>query len=128
MKFIIQTSNAPAALGPYSQAVKTGNIVYLSGQIPMDPHTLSLVSPDFRVQVETVFRYLRAVSEAAGGNLDAIVKLTIYLTDLANFPIVNEVMKRFFREPYPARSTVQISALPKAALIEVDAVMCLDSQ
>ncbi len=128
MKNIIQTPHAPAALGPYSQGVKTGNIVYFSGQIPIDPTTLAIVSPDFRMQVETVFRHLRAVSEAAGGNLDAIVKLTIYLTDLTNFPIVNEVMSLFFREPYPARTTVQISALPKAALVEVDAIMCLESR
>jgi reactive intermediate/imine deaminase len=127
MKNVVLTPHAPTPLGPYSQAVKTGRIVYFSGQIAMDPATFALVSTDFRIQVETVFRYLRAVSEAAGGNLDAIVKITLYLTDLANFSIVNDVMKLYFREPYPARSTVQISALPQGALIEVDAIMCLDS-
>ena len=127
MKNVVLTPHAPTPLGPYSQAVKTGRIVYFSGQIAMDPVTFALVSTDFRIQVETVFRYLRAVSEAAGGNLDAIVKITLYLTDLANFSIVNDVMKLYFREPYPARSTVQISALPQGALIEVDAIMCLDS-
>lgn len=126
MKHIIQTEDAPKAIGPYSQAVKAGNTVYFSGQIPLDPKTMTLVGGDISAQAEQVFVNLQAVAKAAGGSLDAIVKLTIYLTDLNGFPLVNEIMKTFFKEPYPARSTIQISALPKAAQIEIEAIMVVD--
>ncbi|MBV9576084.1 MAG: RidA family protein [Gammaproteobacteria bacterium] len=126
MKQAIQTLNAPAAIGVYSQAIQQGNTVYFSGQIPLDPNTMTLVSDDFAKQALQVFANLKAVSEAAGGSLETIVKLTIFLTDLASFPIMNEVMMQFFKKPYPARSTIQVSALPKAAQIEVEAIMVLD--
>ncbi len=119
----IHSSNAPAAIGPYSQAILSGQIIFLSGQIPLDPETMILVSGDMVDQTKQVLTNLQAVSIAAGGNLDSIVKLTIYLTDLMHFPIVNEVMTTFFNEPYPARTTIQVSALPKAAQIEIDAIM-----
>lgn len=125
MKHKIETSHAPQAIGPYSQAIHVGNTVYFSGQIPLDPKTMALVSDDFTAQTEQVFENLKAVSEAAGGRLDAIVKLTIYLTDLAHFQIMNAMMTRFFDEPYPARTTIEVAALPKAALIEVEAVMVI---
>ncbi|VVC75119.1 2-iminobutanoate/2-iminopropanoate deaminase [Aquicella siphonis] len=121
----IESSQAPQAIGPYSQAIRSGGIVYLSGQIPLDPATMMLVEGDMTVQTRRVFANLQAVCEAAGGGLEGIVKLTIYLTDLAHFPLVNDVMKQYFTEPYPARVTVQVSALPKAAQIEMDAVMVL---
>jgi reactive intermediate/imine deaminase len=121
----IQTLDAPDAIGPYSQAIKIGNAVYLSGQIPLNPVSMTLVAGDIANQAEQVFENLQAVCKAAGGNLSAIVKLTIYLVDLAHFAIVNDVMMRFFVAPYPARSTIQVSALPKAAQIEVDAIMLL---
>ena len=120
---IIHTTNAPQAIGTYSQAIKVGNTVYCSGQIPLNPATMTLVGEDIHTQVEQVFTNLQAVCEAAGGSLNNIVKLTIYLIDLAHFPVVNEVMSRVFAAPYPARTTIQVSALPKAALVEVDAVM-----
>ncbi|TAK73086.1 MAG: RidA family protein [Gammaproteobacteria bacterium] len=125
MKHQIQTEAAPRAIGPYSQAIKIGNTVYFSGQIPLHPETMALVSDDFAAQAEQVFNNLEAVSKAAGGGLEAIVKLTIYLTDMASFPVVNTTMTRFFQPPYPARTTVQVSALPKAAQIEIDAVMVI---
>lgn len=122
-KEIIHTTNAPQAIGTYSQAIKVGNTVYCSGQIPLNPATMTLAGEDIHTQVEQVFTNLQAVCEAAGGSLNDIVKLTIYLIDLAHFPVVNEVMSRVFAAPYPARTTIQVSALPKAALVEVDAVM-----
>jgi reactive intermediate/imine deaminase len=122
-KQVIHTDKAPQAIGPYSQAISVGGTVYLSGQIPLDPQSMTLVSDDIAEQTTQVFTNLKAVCEAAGGNLDAIVKLTIYLIDLAHFPIVNDVMTRFFTEPFPARATIQVSALPKAAQVEIDAVM-----
>jgi 2-iminobutanoate/2-iminopropanoate deaminase len=125
MKQIIETEQAPKAIGPYSQAVRVGNVVYMSGQIPLDPASMQIVSDDIARQAEQVFLNLRAVSEAAGGQLDAIVKLTIFLTDLNHFSIVNETMSRFFKTPYPARSTIEVSALPKAAFVEVEAIMVL---
>jgi reactive intermediate/imine deaminase len=125
MKQIVETQQAPKAIGPYSQAVRAGNVVYMSGQIPLDPATMQIVSDDIAAQAEQVFLNLRAVSEAAGGQLDAIVKLTIFLTDLNHFSIVNETMSRFFKTPYPARSTIEVSALPKAALVEIEAIMVL---
>lgn len=125
MKQIIQTNHAPAAIGTYSQAIRVGDTVYLSGQIPLNPSTMTMVSDEIVEQATQVFKNMQAVCEAASGKLDNIVKLTIYLTDLSHFSLVNEVMAKFFNQPYPARSTVQISALPKAALIEIDAVMIL---
>ena len=125
MKQKIETNNAPSAIGPYSQAIKTNHAVYFSGQIPLDPKTMTLISNDFAAQAAQVMANLQAVSIAAGGSLDAIVKLTVYLTDLSHFPIFNEIMMQFFKAPYPARTTIQVSALPKAAAIEVDAIMAL---
>jgi len=125
MKKNIHTNNAPKAIGPYSQAIQTGNTVYLSGQIGFDPETMNIISDDIRIQAGQVLKNLKAVCEAASGSLDKIVKMTIYLTDLGDFQMVNEVMQEFFTEPYPARATIQISALPKAARIEVDAIMVI---
>lgn len=122
-KAVIHTANAPAAIGTYSQAVKVNNTVYLSGQIPLDPATMALVEGDFAEQAHQVFKNLRAVCEAANGNLGDIVKLNIYLTDLANFPIVNEVMAEYFNQPYPARAAIGISQLPKGSQIEADGIM-----
>ncbi len=123
---IIHTDSAPAAIGPYSQAVKAGNTVYLSGQIPLDPATMELVSDDVAAQARQVFNNLAAVCDAAGGSLGKIVRVGIYLTDLARFAEVNAVMAEFFDAPYPARSTIEVSALPRGARVEVDAVMVLD--
>lgn len=125
MKQKIHTTNAPAAIGPYSQAIQVGNTVYFSGQIPLDPTTMQLVSADFAEQAKQVFRNLQAVCQAAGGDLSAIAKLTIYLIDLQHFNVVNELMVELFSEPFPARTTIQVSALPKSAQIEVEAVMVL---
>ncbi len=124
---IITTENAPAAIGPYSQAVKSGNTVYLSGQIPLDPETMELVDGDMRQQVERVFRNLTAVAEAAGGSLQDVVKLTIYLVDMAHFPLVNEVMADYFRQPYPTRAAIGVAQLPRGARVEMDAILDLDS-
>lgn len=123
MKDPIQTHNAPKAIGPYSQAIKAGDTVYLSGQIPLDPNTMALISEDFRAQAVQVFKNIQAVCQAAGGSTDQIVKLTIYLTDLAMFNMANDVMAEFFVSPYPARVTIQVAALPKGAQIEVDAIL-----
>lgn len=120
---IIHSDQAPEAIGTYSQAVKVDNTVYLSGQIPLDPETMKLVDGDFTAQAEQVFKNLSAVCEAANGHLNRIVKLNLYLTDLNNFPIANEVMARYFKDPYPARAAIGISQLPKGALIEADGVM-----
>ena len=120
---IISTDRAPGAIGTYSQAVKVGTTVYISGQIPLDPATMTLVDGGFGVQAKQVFQNLQAVAEAAGGSLEDIVKLNVFLTDLSNFPSVNEIMSGFFTEPYPARAAIGVSALPKDAQIEVDAVM-----
>ena len=122
-KAIIHSENAPEAIGTYSQAVKTGNTVYLSGQIPLIPETMVLVEGDFAAQAHQVFKNLSAVCEAADGSLQNIVKLNIYLTDLSNFPIVNEVMSQYFAEPYPARAAIGISELPKGSLVEADGIM-----
>ncbi len=121
---IVSTPNAPAAIGTYSQAVKAGNTVYLSGQIGLDPVTMQLVD-GFEAQTVRVFENLRAVAEASGGSLADAVKLTIYLTDLANFAKVNEVMARYFTEPYPARAAVGVKELPRGAVVEADAVLVL---
>ncbi|MFC0445579.1 RidA family protein [Pseudidiomarina halophila] len=126
-KVIISTENAPAAIGTYSQAVKIGTTVYLSGQIPLEPETMEFVSEDFRAQAVQVFKNLAAVCEAAGGELQDMVKLQIYLIDLGQFAIVNEVMAEFFNTPYPARAAIGVKALPKGAQIEIDGVMELPS-
>lgn len=123
---IVATDQAPAAIGPYSQAVRVGNAVYLSGQIPLDPAKGELVAGDVTVQTKRVFDNLRAVCMAAGGSLDQIVRVGIYLTDLGNFAAVNAVMAEYFKQPYPARSTIGVAALPRGAAVEVDAVLVLD--
>lgn len=123
---IIRTDKAPKAIGPYSQAVRAGDTVYLSGQIPLDPATGELVAGDITVQTQRVFENLRAVCEAAGGSLAKLVRVGIYLTDLGNFAAVNAVMADFCKEPYPARSTVEVSGLPRGAEVEIDAVLVLD--
>jgi reactive intermediate/imine deaminase len=122
---IIHTEKAPQALGTYSQAVRVGDTVYLSGQVPLDPASMQLVAGDFEAQVRRVFENLKAVAEAAGGSLAAAVKLTIFLTDLANFPKVNEVMGQYFAKPYPARSTIGVAALPRGAQVEIECVLHL---
>ncbi len=123
-RIIVSTPNAPAAIGTYSQAVKAGNTVYLSGQIGLDPASGQMVE-GFETQTVRVFDNLKAVAEAAGGSLADAVKLTIYLTDLANFGKVNEVMARYFDEPYPARAAVGVKELPRGAVVEADAVLVL---
>ena len=123
---IIHTDRAPKAIGPYSQAVRVGDTVYLSGQIPLDPATGELVTGDISVQTQRVFENLRAVCEAAGGSLAKLVRVGIYLTDLKNFAAVNAVMAEYCKEPYPARSTVEVSGLPRGAEVEIDAVLVLD--
>ncbi len=120
---IIATDKAPQAIGTYSQAVKTGNTVYLSGQIPLVPETMEMVEGDIREQIHRVFKNLSAVAEAAGGSLADIAKLNVFLTDLSHFPVVNEVMAEYFSEPYPARAAIGVAALPKDAGVEMDAVM-----
>jgi reactive intermediate/imine deaminase len=122
---IVQTDQAPGAIGTYSQAVRVDGIVYLSGQIPLDPVTMQMVSGDIDRQIVQVFDNLAAVARAAGGSLDDVVKLNVYLVDLAHFPRVNEIMARYFQSPYPARAAVQVAALPRAAAVEMDAVMHL---
>ena len=121
----IHSSRAPAAIGPYSQAIRAGSTIYLSGQIPLDPKTKELVKGDIRVQTRQVFENLAAVSEAAGGSLANAVRITIYLTDLANFSVVNEVMAEFCKEPYPARVTIGVAQLPRGAAVEVDGILVL---
>ena len=124
-KEIISTDNAPKAIGTYSQAVKVGDTVYLSGQIPLDPSTMNVVDGPFENHVRRVFDNLLAVANAAGGDFTHIVKLNIYLTDLANFARVNEVMAEYFAEPYPARAAVGVKELPKGVAVEMDAVLVL---
>jgi reactive intermediate/imine deaminase len=123
---IVSTDQAPAAIGPYSQAVRAGNTVYFSGQIPLDPASGNLVEGDIETQTRRVFDNLTAVAKAAGGSLSQFVRVGIYVTDLANFAAVNAVMAEYFQQPYPARSTIEVSALPKGAQVEVDAIMALD--
>jgi len=122
---IVQTDKAPSAIGTYSQAVRCGDVVYLSGQIPLDPETMELVDGDIDRQIVQVFENLAAVARAARGDLDDVVKLNVYLVDLAHFPRVNEIMARYFESPYPARAAVQVAALPRGAAVEMDAVMHL---
>ncbi|MGZ4968274.1 MAG: RidA family protein [Methylobacter sp.] len=128
IKQIIQTDKAPQAIGTYSQAVKVDHTVYLSGQIPLVPETMTIVEGDISAQITQVFENLQAVAEAAGGDFSDIVKLNIFLTDLANFPLVNEIMGHYFQEPYPARAAIGVAALPKAADVEMDAIMVLKPQ
>jgi len=124
-KEAVHTSGAPTAIGTYSQAIKIGNLVFLSGQIPLDPATMELTGSNFEARARRVFESLEAVAHAAGGDLDRIVKLTIYLTDLANFATVNTVMAEFFSEPYPARAAVGVASLPKGADVEAEAILAL---
>lgn len=127
-KTIIQTDKAPQAIGTYSQAVKVGQTVYLSGQIPLVPESMTLVEGDISAQITQVFNNLKAVALAAGGDLSDIVKLNVFLTDLSHFPIVNKIMGNYFHEPYPARAAIGVAALPKAAGVEMDAIMYLKLQ
>lgn len=120
---IIATTKAPQAIGSYSQAVKCGNTVYLSGQIPLVPESMDLVEGDIATQIRRVFDNLQAVAEAAGGNLQDIAKLNVFLVDLVHFPVVNEVMAEYFAQPYPARAAIGVAALPKGAEVEMDAIM-----
>ncbi len=121
----IHTNDAPAAIGTYSQAIKSGNFVFLSGQIPLDPSTMEIVAGNFEARARRVFENLKAVAEAAGGTLGQIVKLTIYLTDLDNFATVNAVMAEYFDEPYPARAALGVASLPKGADVEAEAILAL---
>ncbi|MDT3677708.1 MAG: RidA family protein [Burkholderiaceae bacterium] len=125
---IVRSADAPAAIGPYSQAVRVGDVVYLSGQIALEPASGALVDGGVEAQVEQAFRNLQAVATAAGGSLAHCVKLTLFLTDLANFAKVNDAMQKWFEAPYPARSTVGVASLPRGALFEVEAVMVLDAR
>jgi reactive intermediate/imine deaminase len=122
MKLLIESKHAPQAIGAYSQAIRAGNTIYLSGQIGLDPETMQMAQ-GIDAQVRRVFLNLQAVAAAAGGGLDDIVKLTVYLTDPADFPCINEIMAGFFKQPYPARATIGVSALPRNALVEIDAVL-----
>jgi reactive intermediate/imine deaminase len=124
---IIQTDQAPQAIGTYSQAVKVGSTVYLSGQIPLDPQSMTLVEGDMESQIRRVFDNLSAVAQAAGGSLNQVAKLNIFLTDLGHFALVNEIMAEYFSQPYPARAAVGVAALPKGAAVEMDAVMELEA-
>jgi len=123
----IVTKDAPSAIGAYSQAVKCGPTIYLSGQIPLDPNTMEVVSDDPAEQVKQVFINLKAVCEAAGGSFDDVVKLTIYLPDLAHFPLVNDVMAEHFEQPYPARAAIGVGSLPKGVAVEVEGIMHIES-
>jgi reactive intermediate/imine deaminase len=123
---IIHSAQAPKAIGPYSQAVRVGNTLYLSGQTPLDPATGELVAGDISAQARQVFENLRAVLDAAGASFDHVARVGIYLVDLGHFAAVNEVMKQFFREPYPARSTIGVAALPRAAAVEIDMIASFD--
>ncbi|MEE4175470.1 MAG: RidA family protein [Xanthomonadales bacterium] len=125
-KTIISTPNAPAAIGTYSQAVRTGDLVFLSGQIPLDPATMEVVDGGIEAQVRRVFENLQAVCEAAGGTLADLVKLNVFLTDMGDFPVVNAVMETFFEAPYPARAAVGVAALPRGVAVEMEAVMALE--
>ncbi|WP_286239163.1 RidA family protein [Neptuniibacter halophilus] len=127
-KSIISTENAPSAIGTYSQAVRVGNTVYLSGQIPLVPATMEMVTESFEAQAEQVFSNLKAVAEAAGGTLADVVKVTILLSDMSHFATVNEVMARYFSEPYPARAAFAVKQLPKDADIEVEAIMVVTAE
>jgi len=125
-KTIIHTDNAPQAIGTYSQAVKVDNTVYISGQIPLDPASMEVVSGGIEAEITRVFDNLKAVAEASGGSLTDVVKLNIFLTDLGNFPTVNEIMAQYFQQPYPARAAIGVAALPKGVGVEMDAVLVID--
>lgn len=125
-KTVITSDKAPAAIGTYSQAIKAGNTVYLSGQIPLDPATMQMVEGGFEAEAVQVFENLKAVCEAAGGSLADIAKLNIFLTDLSNFATVNEVMGRYFQQPYPARAAIGVAALPRGAQVEMDGILVLE--
>ena len=127
-KEIIRTDDPPKVIGTYSQALKVGATVYLSGQIPLVPATMELDGGDTRAQIRRVFENLKAVAAAAGGSLADVVKLNVYLTDLAHFPLVNEIMAQYFTEPYPARAAVGVAALPRGAAVEMDAIMVLNKE
>ncbi|WFP50796.1 RidA family protein [Methylomonas sp. EFPC3] len=127
-KETISTPLAPQAIGTYSQAVKVDNTVYLSGQIPLDPQTMQMVDGDIDLQIRRVFDNLKAVAEAAGGSLNDIVKLNVFLTDLSHFPIVNEIMAEYFHQPYPARAAIGVAALPKSADVEMDGILVLPNE
>lgn len=122
---VIHSDNAPAAIGPYSQAIATHGLVFMSGQIPLDPKTMEIIDGDFQARARQVFTNMQAVATAAGGTLDNVVKLNIYLTDLGNFATVNEVMAEFFKQPYPARAAIGVASLPKGTDIEAEAVLAL---
>lgn len=121
----IHTDAAPQAIGTYSQAIRVGQTVYLSGQIPLDPATMEMVSGDIEAEIHRVFHNLQAVATAAGGSLDDIAKLNVFLTDLVHFPVVNKVMAEYFQQPYPARAAIGVKELPRAARVEMDAIMQL---
>ncbi|APF03643.1 TPA: RidA family protein [Legionella pneumophila] len=121
----INTKLAPEAIGTYSQAIRSGEFVFLSGQIPLDPETMQICSDDIKLQITQVLENLSAVCEAAGGSLANIVKLNVYLTDLNHFPLINEAMSRYFLEPYPARAAIEVSALPRGAKVEMDGILVL---
>ncbi len=121
----IHTDNAPSAIGTYSQAMQSGNLIFMSGQIPLDPASMEIVDGDFAARAHRVFQNLRAIAEAAGGNLDQVVKVTLFLTDLNDFAEVNSVMSEYFTEPYPARAAVGVTSLPKGVDIEAEAVLVL---
>lgn len=122
----IHTDNAPTAIGTYSQAIRAGNTLYLSGQIPLDPKTMQMVEGDIDAHITRVFENLKAVAEAGGGSLAQVVKLNVFLTDLGNFARVNEIMARYFQQPYPARAAIGVAALPKGAQVEMDAIIVID--
>ncbi|MCB1920020.1 MAG: RidA family protein [Candidatus Competibacteraceae bacterium] len=124
---IIKTDQAPAAIGAYSQAVKVGNTVYLSGQIPLDPKTMQLVEGDMEAQIRRVFDNLAAVARASGGSLADTVKLNVFLTDLGHFALLNQIMAEYFQEPYPARAAIGVAALPRGAQVEMDAILALSA-
>ncbi|XXQ68742.1 RidA family protein [Neisseriaceae bacterium B1] len=126
-KVAISTEKAPAAIGIYSQAIRAGNTVYLSGQIPLDPATMQLVGDDFAAQTHQVFKNLQAVCEAAGGSLNDIVKVNAYLTDLSDFAVFNEIMAQYFAQPYPARAAIGVASLPRGAKVEAEGVMVLSA-
>ena len=127
MKRVIYSNQAPAAIGAYSQAIQCGPTIYISGQIPLHPENMQLVEGGFKPQIQQIFLNLQALCGAAGGSLKDIVKLTIYLRDLENFSMVNQVMTDYFEQPFPARATIGVSALPKGAEVEIDAIMVLES-
>ena len=125
-KEIVSTENAPQAIGPYSQAVKAGNLMFISGQIPLDPKTGDLVSESIEDQAKQVLDNVKSICEASGNSLDDIVKISIFLTDLSNFSVVNDVMKEYFSEPYPARATVEVSGLPLGVNVEIEAIVLIN--